>query len=59
MLYEVITVLDSKKTFATTYGLSAEYWEHFAPDERPEVLGFLKTNLTDLATHFHACYQDP
>jgi len=52
-------VLNSKKTFATTYGLSAEYWEHFTPDKRPEVLGFLKTNLTDLANHFHACYQDP
>ena len=23
-----------------------------------EVLGFLKTNLTDLANHYHALYQD-
>ena len=52
-------VLDSKKTFATTYGLQAEYWKYFAPGERPDVLGFLKTNLTDLANHYHACYQDP
>jgi len=52
-------VLDSKKKFATTYGLQAEYWKHFASDDRPEVLGFLKTNLTDLANHYHACYQDP
>jgi len=52
-------VLDSKKTFATTYGLQAEYWKHFAPGDRPEVLGFLKTNLTDLANHYHAFYQDP
>lgn len=52
-------VLDSKKKFATTYGLQAEYWKNFAPGDRPDVLGFLKTNLTDLANHYHACYQDP
>jgi TolA-binding protein len=51
-------VLDSKKRFATTYGIAAEYWKHFAPGDRPDVLGFLKTNLTDLANHYHACYQD-
>ncbi len=52
-------VLDFKKRFATTYGLTAEYWKYFAPGDRPDVLGFLKTNLTDLANHYHACYQDP
>jgi TolA-binding protein len=52
-------VLDSKKEFATTYGLKAEYWKYFDPGDRPDVLGFLKTNLTDLANHYHACYQDP
>ncbi|MHC4433852.1 MAG: tetratricopeptide repeat protein, partial [Planctomycetota bacterium] len=52
-------VLDSKKKFATTYGLEAEYWMYFDPGERPEVLSFLKTNLNDLANHYHACYQDP
>jgi TolA-binding protein len=51
-------VLDSKKKFASTYRLKAEYWNHFDPSERPEVLGFLKTNLTDLAHHYHAQYQD-
>jgi tetratricopeptide (TPR) repeat protein len=52
-------VLDSKKNFATTYGLTAEYWKYFDPGDRPDVLGYLKTNLTDLANHYHACYQDP
>jgi len=52
-------VLDSKKDFATTYGLKAEYWKYFDPSDRQDVLGFLKTNLTDLANHYHACYQDP
>jgi TolA-binding protein len=52
-------VLESKKTFATTYGLQSEYWKHFDPNDRPDVLGFLKTNLTDLAHHYHSVYQDP
>ncbi|MEJ2252779.1 MAG: tetratricopeptide repeat protein [Nitrospirota bacterium] len=52
-------VLDAKKKFASTYSLKAEYWKYFDPSDRPDVLGFLKTNLTDLAHHYHACYQDP
>jgi tetratricopeptide (TPR) repeat protein len=52
-------VLDAKKSFATTYGLKAEYWTYFEPSERPDVLGHLKTNLTDLANHYHASYQNP
>jgi tetratricopeptide (TPR) repeat protein len=52
-------VLDSKKKFATTYGLKAEYWKYFEPSDRPDVLGYLKTNLTDLANHYHAGYRDP
>jgi tetratricopeptide (TPR) repeat protein len=51
-------VLESKKEFATQYGLQAEYWRHFTPEESPEVLGFLKSNLKDLATHYHAGYQN-
>jgi outer membrane protein assembly factor BamD (BamD/ComL family) len=50
-------VLDSKKDFAKAYGLGAEYWQHFAAQERPEVLGYLKSNLKDLANHYHAQYQ--
>lgn len=50
-------VLESKKKFATTYGLKAEYWQYFDPNKRPDVLGLLKTNLTDLAHHYHASYQ--
>jgi tetratricopeptide (TPR) repeat protein len=50
-------VLDSKRDFASKYGLQAEYWRHFKPEESPEVVGYLKTNLKDLATHYHAEYQ--
>jgi tetratricopeptide (TPR) repeat protein len=51
-------VLESKKKFSTTYGLKAEYWKYFNPSDRPDVLSLLKKNLTDLANHYHACYQD-
>jgi cellulose synthase operon protein C len=50
-------VLEAKRDFAATYGLQAEYWRHFVPEESPEVLAFLKANLKDLATHYHAEYQ--
>ena len=52
-------VVESKKSFATKYGLQGEYWQHFDSAERPEVLGYLKTNLQDLANHYHALYQEP
>ena len=52
-------VVESKKSFATKYGLQSEYWQHFDSAERPEVLGYLKTNLHDLANHYHALYQEP
>ena len=52
-----ILVLESKREFASKYGLQAEYWRHFTPEELPEVLAYLKANLKDLATHYHAEYQ--
>ncbi|MGH9885118.1 MAG: tetratricopeptide repeat protein, partial [bacterium] len=51
-------VLESKKAFAASYGLQSEYWRHFDVRESPEVLDYLKTNLEDLAAHYHALYQD-
>jgi tetratricopeptide (TPR) repeat protein len=50
-------VLESKREFAASYGLQGEYWRHFTPEESPEVIAYLKTNLNDLATHYHAEYQ--
>jgi tetratricopeptide (TPR) repeat protein len=50
-------VLESKRDFASRYGLKAQYWPHFTPEESPEVMAYLKTNLKDLATHYHAQYQ--
>ena len=51
-------VVESKKEFATIYAPDARYWTHFDIDSSPEVVGYIKTNLTDLANHYHALYQE-
>ena len=51
-------VVEAKKDFASRYALDAEYWNYFAADDAVEVIGFLKTNLNDLAGHYHALYQE-
>ena len=54
-----LLVVKAKKEFATTYALNAEYWSYFETASAPEVIDFLKANLTDLAGHYHALYQEP
>ena len=51
-------VVEAKKEFATRYALNAEYWNHFDVAGSPQIVDFLKTNLTDLANHYHALYQE-
>jgi tetratricopeptide (TPR) repeat protein len=51
-------VVESKKDFAKNYGLKSPYWQHFDVNEAGEVLAYLKSNLKDLANHYHALYQD-
>jgi TolA-binding protein len=51
-------VVEAKKDFASRYAVDAEYWNFFASEDSPEVIGFLKQNLTDLAGHYHALYQE-
>ena len=53
-----LLVVEAKKEFATDYALNTAYWDYFEVDKAPEVVGFLKTNLTDLAGHYHALYQE-
>ncbi len=53
-----LLVVEAKKDFATRYTLSSEYWNRHDVDSAPEVAGFLKANLADLAGHYHALYQD-
>lgn len=52
-------VVDAKKRFALGYALDTAYWQTFRPDDAPEIVAALKSNLEDLATHYHALYQDP
>ncbi len=52
-------VLESKKAFAASYRLKSKYWQHFQAQDLPEVLEYLKSNLKDLANHYHSLYQDP
>jgi tetratricopeptide (TPR) repeat protein len=52
-------VLESKKAFTVDYGLESRYWQHFQAEDAPEVLEYLKSNLKDLANHYHALYQNP
>ncbi|MFZ8986150.1 MAG: tetratricopeptide repeat protein [Steroidobacteraceae bacterium] len=54
-----LLVLESKKEFAGRYGVQSGYWAHNDRAASGEVLSFLKTNLRDLANHYHAQYQDP
>ena len=53
-----LLVVESKKQFATDYALGSDYWNYFDVDNSAEVVGFLKVNLTDLAGHYHALYQE-
>jgi outer membrane protein assembly factor BamD (BamD/ComL family) len=53
-----ILVLEAKKEFAARYALDGDYWRRFDVAEAPEVLAYLKANLADLASHYHALYQD-
>ena len=52
-----LLVVESKKEFATQYALGSAYWNHIDMESSPDVVDFLKTNLTDLAGHYHALYQ--
>ena len=52
-----LLVVESKKEFASRYALMSEYWNYHDVEGATEVVGFLKTNLTDLAGHYHALYQ--
>lgn len=51
-------VVEAKKEFAGNYGVNAAFWHQFDISEHPEVVGYLKTNIMDLAGHYHALYQD-
>jgi len=51
-------VVDAKREFSKTYSLQSNYWTFYDINDNPTVLAFLKSNLIDLANHYHALYQD-
>jgi tetratricopeptide (TPR) repeat protein len=53
-----LLVVEAKKEFASQYALTSEYWNYHEVGDSNEVVEFLKTNLTDLAGHYHALYQE-
>lgn len=51
-------VIESNKEFAVNYGLKSEYWKHYDIKAYPEVVGYVKTSLKELANHYHSLYQE-
>ncbi|MBN1379179.1 MAG: tetratricopeptide repeat protein [Gammaproteobacteria bacterium] len=47
-------VIEAKREFAITYDLKGTYWSYHNINQFPDVLAFVKTNLNDLAKHYHA-----
>ncbi len=47
-------VLAGKENFVTTYGPGSPYWKRYTFEQQPEVVGHLKSNVTDLASYHHA-----
>lgn len=50
-------VLTAKQDFVERYALTGPYWKVHAQASAPEVVAALKTNLQDLARHYHAIAQ--
>jgi tetratricopeptide (TPR) repeat protein len=53
-----LLVVESKKDFASRYALTSDYWSYHDIEQAEDAVAFLKTNLMDLATHYHAMYQN-
>jgi TolA-binding protein len=53
-----LLVVESKKEFASIYALDAAYWDYIDVESSQDVVALLKTNLNDLASHYHAFYQE-
>jgi cellulose synthase operon protein C len=51
-------VIDANKEFVVSYGLKSPYWNHFDIKDSPEVVGYVKASLKELANHYHALYQE-
>ena len=50
-------VLRAKKQFVVDYNLKSEYWAHNDVTQSDDIVAFLKSNITDLAKHYHSIAQ--
>ena len=50
-------VIEGKREFASIYSPDGNYWKSHDIKRSPEVLAFIKQNLIDLASHYHALSQ--
>ena len=51
-------VIDANKEFVVSYGLKSEYWKYYDVKKFPEVIGYVKTSLKELASFYHSLYQE-
>lgn len=51
-------VIEANKEYVVNYGLKSPYWKYFDIKKSPEVVGYVKTSLKELANHYHALYQE-
>jgi TolA-binding protein len=50
-------VIDGKRDFAATYDIKGNFWRAHDIGKQPDMLAFIKQNLIDLASHYHALSQ--
>ena len=50
-------VIEAKREFAIQYALNGKYWSYHDISEQPEIVEFIKTNLDNLAKHYHSVSQ--
>jgi TolA-binding protein len=50
-------VIESKRDFAVKYALNSQYWSYHNINTFPDIVNFIRTNLQDLAKHYHALSQ--
>ncbi|MDH5618210.1 MAG: tetratricopeptide repeat protein [Gammaproteobacteria bacterium] len=52
-------VVETKKDFSNLYALSSDYWIDNELYSSRDVIAYLRKNLVDLASYYHAAYQNP
>lgn len=50
-------VIEAKVEYARIYALDSNFWKNHDINRSPEALAFIKQNLIDLASHYHALSQ--